>query len=71
VASAVRPRDLIGWLALLALATVAAPPLLAAPLLVAAYGMWCRHRLGGINGDAHGAGIELVESALLAALLGG
>ncbi|MBB6504442.1 adenosylcobinamide-GDP ribazoletransferase [Sphingomonas endophytica] len=71
VASAVRARDLTGWIALLALAIVAAPPLLAAPLVVAAYGLWCRHRLGGVNGDAHGAGIELVESALLAALLCG
>jgi len=71
VAGAVRARDLSGWLALLALAIVAAPPLLAAPLVVAAYGLWCRHRLGGVNGDAHGAGIELVESALLAALLCG
>lgn len=71
VASAVRARDLIGWLAVVALAMIAAPPLLAAPLAVAAYGLWCRHRLGGVNGDAHGAGIELVESALLAALLCG
>ncbi len=71
VANAVRTRDLTGWLALLALAAVAAPPLLAAPLVVALYGWWCRHRLGGVNGDAHGAGIEMVESALLAALLCG
>jgi adenosylcobinamide-GDP ribazoletransferase len=71
VARAVRARDLLGWAALLALASVAAAPLLAAPVLAAAYALWCRHRLGGINGDAHGAGIELTESALLAALLCG
>ena len=69
VAGAVRSRDLLGWAALLAAAALAAPALLALPLPIAAYGWWCRHRLGGINGDAHGAGIELVESALLVALL--
>jgi adenosylcobinamide-GDP ribazoletransferase len=30
---------------------------------------WLRSRIGGISGDGHGAGIELVESATLAALV--
>jgi adenosylcobinamide-GDP ribazoletransferase len=28
-----------------------------------------RRRIGGISGDGHGAGIELVETAVLAALV--
>ncbi len=53
---------------MLAAACVVAPALLATPLLVLAYAAWCRRRLGGVNGDAHGAGIELLETALLAVL---
>ncbi|WP_022687721.1 adenosylcobinamide-GDP ribazoletransferase [Sphingomonas phyllosphaerae] len=69
VAAAARPRDIAGWAALLAAACVVAPALLATPLLVLGYAVWCRYRLGGINGDAHGAGIELVETGLLVAFL--
>lgn len=69
VATAVRARDLIGWAALFAAACVAAPALLAAPFAILAYGAWCRRRLGGINGDAHGAGIEMLETALLLAFV--
>lgn len=65
VAAAVRGRDLLGWSLLLLAAAVAFPPLLAAPLLVAGYAWWLRRRLGGVNGDAHGAGIEWLESTLL------
>jgi adenosylcobinamide-GDP ribazoletransferase len=71
VAVAARARDIVGWAALLAAACVPAPALLATPLLALGYGLWCRHRLGGINGDAHGAGIELVETGLLVAFLCG
>ncbi|WP_294391369.1 adenosylcobinamide-GDP ribazoletransferase [uncultured Sphingomonas sp.] len=67
VACAVRPRDLVGWGLLLAAACVAAPALLAAPLLLAAYAIWLHARVGGINGDGHGTGIELVETGLLLA----
>jgi adenosylcobinamide-GDP ribazoletransferase len=31
---------------------------------------WLRRRIGGISGDGHGAGIELVESGLMLAILG-
>jgi len=67
VAGAVRLRDLIGWALLLALAAVAAPAMLAVPLLILAVAAWLRRKLGGITGDAHGAGIELVETGVLLA----
>ncbi|MCC2975898.1 adenosylcobinamide-GDP ribazoletransferase [Sphingomonas sp. PL-96] len=69
IASAVRARDLLGWGAVWAAACAAVPALLLAPLLVVAVGGWLRHRLGGVTGDAHGAGIELVETGLLVALV--
>lgn len=69
VAGAARRRDLVGWMLLLAGTCVALPALALTPLLVAAYAWWLRRRVGGINGDAHGAGIELVETGLLLALV--
>ncbi len=65
LAGAVRRRDVVGWLAVLAGAAVLFPALLAGPLLIGAVLLWFRRRLGGVTGDAHGAGIELVETALL------
>jgi adenosylcobinamide-GDP ribazoletransferase len=67
VAGAVRSRDLIGWGLLLALAAVAAPALLTVPLLILAVAAWLQRKLGGVTGDAHGAGIELVETGVLLA----
>lgn len=69
VAGGARLRDLLGWAAIWAGLSVVAPALLFLPALGGAYGWWVRRRLGGINGDAHGAGIELIESALLAAMI--
>ncbi|MGK6323898.1 adenosylcobinamide-GDP ribazoletransferase [Sphingomonas sp. DT-51] len=69
LAAAVRRRDVIGWSALMLAAGALRPALLAALPLIALYGWWLRRRLGGINGDAHGAGIELVETGLLIALV--
>ena len=40
--------------------------LLAAPVLIALWAVWIRRRIGGISGDGHGAGIEMIEVALLA-----
>lgn len=58
------------WLAVLGVAAwFVAPALLAAPLAMAVWGLWLKRRIGGISGDGHGAGIELVESATLAALV--
>ena len=67
VAGAVRTRDLVSWGAVLALAAVAAPGLVATPLLILGVAAWLRRKLGGVTGDAHGAGIELVETGLLLA----
>ena len=48
---------------------LAVPAMLAAPLLIVGWAFWLKHRIGGVSGDCHGAGIELVETGLLAALL--
>ena len=68
VAGAVRPRDLVGWSAVLLGVAVATPALLATLMLVPTWAWWLRRRIGGISGDGHGAGIELVETGLLAAV---
>lgn len=65
----IRPIDLIGWSAVLLGAAWFVPGLLAAPLLIAHFGFWLQLRLGGISGDGHGAGIELVETGLLIAII--
>lgn len=58
------------WCLLLALsAWWAGPALLLAPAGMVLWGTWLRRRIGGISGDGHGAGIELVETATLAALV--
>ncbi|MBU1664982.1 MAG: adenosylcobinamide-GDP ribazoletransferase [Gammaproteobacteria bacterium] len=56
------------WATLLALASIWAPALLAAPLLILGWRVYLRARLGGMTGDALGAGVEWVESGLLLAL---
>lgn len=68
---AVRPIDLIVWTGAAIAAFVCFPPLAPAVLLIAGWGVWLRMRLGGVSGDCHGAGIELVETGLLLALLVG
>lgn len=65
----IRTRDIAGWLALLIGAAVFVPILLAALPLMLLWSAWLRRKLGGISGDGHGAGIELVETGLLLALL--
>lgn len=66
---AVRPVDLALWLAVLIAAAWFVPALLATPVLIALWAWWLRRTLGGISGDGHGAGIELVETGLLLAVL--
>ncbi len=68
IAGAVRTRDLLGWGLILAPASVLVPTLLAGPILILGIAAWLRRKIGGITGDAHGAGIELVETGLLLAL---
>ncbi|MEG8024697.1 adenosylcobinamide-GDP ribazoletransferase [Sphingomonas aurantiaca] len=68
VAGAVRNRDLWAWALMLALAAVAVPALVVLPVLVLGVAAWLRRTLGGVTGDAHGAGIEIVETGLLAAI---
>lgn len=62
-------RHVALWLAAGAIAACFAPGLLAAVALFPAWGWWIGRRIGGISGDGHGAGIELVESGLLFGLL--
>jgi adenosylcobinamide-GDP ribazoletransferase len=66
-AKAVRLQDVIGWGALLAGIAMAVPAVLFALPLIPAWGWWLQRKLGGISGDGHGAGIELVETGLLLA----
>jgi adenosylcobinamide-GDP ribazoletransferase len=68
IAGAVRARDLVGWAAMLAGICVAVPALVVTPLLVIGWLAYLRARTGGVTGDMHGAGIELVETGLLLAL---
>ncbi len=64
-AAAIRPRDIVGWGAILIGVAVAIPAMAAGLLLLPALALWLRRTLGGITGDGHGAGIELVETGLL------
>lgn len=65
----VRPVDFGAWALLLAACALASPSLLAAPLALLLWGLWLQHRIGGISGDGHGAGVEITESLLLFAAL--
>uniref|UniRef100_UPI0035CAF450 adenosylcobinamide-GDP ribazoletransferase n=1 Tax=uncultured Sphingomonas sp. TaxID=158754 RepID=UPI0035CAF450 len=69
VARAVRLRDAIGWMLVLTAAAMAVPALVVTPFAFVAFGAWLRWRVGGVSGDCHGAGIELVESGLLLAVI--
>lgn len=55
------------WLALLVAASLACPVLWAAPLVILAWHGFLAIRLGGMTGDALGAGVEVTESLLLLA----
>lgn len=68
-AGAVGAPHLIVWTALLLAAAWAVPGLLATAVLVPLWALWLRRKIGGISGDGHGAGIELVETGLLLACL--
>jgi adenosylcobinamide-GDP ribazoletransferase len=65
----IRPAHLIAWSALGLAFCPLLPALASAALLIPLWAWWLRSRIGGISGDGHGAGIEVIESALLAALV--
>jgi adenosylcobinamide-GDP ribazoletransferase len=67
--AAVRPVHLLFWAVFLAIGAWLSPSLIVAPLLIVVWGWRVRSLLGGISGDGHGAGIELVETGLLVAIL--
>jgi adenosylcobinamide-GDP ribazoletransferase len=57
---------IVFWSAVLLVASAAfAPILCAAPLVIAAWGLWLKWRLGGTTGDCLGAGVEITELVLL------
>lgn len=64
-----RPAVVAEAALLAALSLVLAPSLLVALPASLLLMLYWRRRLGGLTGDVHGANIEIVESALLAALL--
>jgi len=64
-ASAVRPIDVALWAVALLAAAWFVPVLLVTLALILWWGWYIRLTLGGISGDGHGAGIELIETALL------
>jgi adenosylcobinamide-GDP ribazoletransferase len=53
------------WGGALAGSALLAPALLAAPVLVAAWRAFLLRRVGGMTGDALGAGVEWLETGLL------
>lgn len=54
------------WTVLLLAASVAvAPVLCVAPVVIGAWGVWLKVRLGGMTGDCLGAGVEVTETVLL------
>lgn len=65
-ADAVGWRHILLWLGLLIGSAYIMPALLTAPLLIALWALWLKRRIGGVSGDCHGAGIELVEVGMLA-----
>lgn len=61
---------LAAWTAVVvAVAVVLSPALLIALPAMVAWRWWLLQRIGGISGDGHGAGIEIVETVTLAALV--
>lgn len=67
--STIGSAELMVWAATLVAASWFHPALLVTPLLVLWWGWQVRRMIGGISGDSHGAGIELIETALLLTLV--
>ncbi|MET0365900.1 MAG: adenosylcobinamide-GDP ribazoletransferase [Sphingobium sp.] len=70
-----RFRDAVGtgtlvlWIIALIAAAWTVPALLAVIAMIVGHMLWIRLSLGGISGDSHGAGIEIVETGLLLAII--
>lgn len=64
-----RPWHLVPWCLAGGAAIAFEPASGVAALAVPLWGWWLQARIGGISGDGHGAGIEIVESVLLAAVV--
>jgi adenosylcobinamide-GDP ribazoletransferase len=57
---------IVVWTVVLGVASaMLAPVLCAGPLVLLAWGLWLRRRIGGMTGDCLGAGVEVSEVALL------
>ncbi|MEL7721632.1 adenosylcobinamide-GDP ribazoletransferase [Citromicrobium bathyomarinum] len=68
-AVALRWYDLTGWIIIAAVLCWLVPAFLVAIPAIGLWALWVRSRVGGISGDSHGAGIEIVETLLLLAWL--
>ncbi|MBH0114117.1 adenosylcobinamide-GDP ribazoletransferase [Novosphingobium sp. YJ-S2-02] len=63
-------QTLVVWLLVLGLlAWLVSPALLCAIPAALVWGTWLRRRIGGISGDGHGGGIEVVETLVLAVMV--
>lgn len=63
-------RVAAAWLVLVsAISACTMPGILLALPAIPLWAWWLRKKIGGISGDGHGAGIELLECAALAALV--
>lgn len=62
-------RHVVWWAPALVATALAVPAILMAAPLIALWGLWLKRKLGGVSGDCQGAGIELVETGLLIAVL--
>jgi adenosylcobinamide-GDP ribazoletransferase len=67
--AAVSLRHIALWAVVLGVCALVIPAMAAAAPLIMLWGLWLKRRLGGVSGDCHGAGIELVETGLLVAAL--
>lgn len=65
------PTFWLGWCVLVGLSAFFAPTLLLCSGMAIAYRTFLRRRLGGMSGDCLGAGVELLETGMLAAWLMG
>jgi adenosylcobinamide-GDP ribazoletransferase len=65
------PATLLFWSLALLGAAWFAPALLVAIPVMAVWHLWISRKLGGISGDGHGAGIEMIETGLLLAIIMG